>query len=326
MNPSSTENIPLITVVIPVFNRIELLPRTLQSVKAQSLRPLRLVIVDNGSTADCRNLLTDWKRENETADFIIDLISESKQGAATARNAGLNTVTSEYVCFFDSDDEMRHNHLSRIADELRRCPSTDLLHFDIGILDPDGWLKIKTSDDSDLMRAHLFHGILSTARYVVRTSIAKSTGGWNEELSLWDDLEFGTRLLLQNPVISKLHGEPTAIIHAEASDESISGSTYSARHGEGEKTLSAIEHLLPSTIHKKWIDCRRAILAAHYRREGHKDLAHALLHPTLQKSGVADALKLRSVYTAVWIAGQGGAFIGSLLYRPPKVKSPKNTD
>ena len=92
-------------VVIPMYNRRDLICRCLDSVKAQTWRRLEVVVVDNNSTDDSVAVVRDWCERHQvtadTPDFRFKLLSESKPGAAAARNKGLEAITSEHILFFD---------------------------------------------------------------------------------------------------------------------------------------------------------------------------------------------------------------------------------
>lgn len=312
---------PLLTVVVPVRDRVEIVTRTLDSIASQTCRPFRLTIVDNGSTDGTRELVERWARSHSDESLAVEVLSEPKPGAAAARNRGLTAVTTPYVCFFDSDDVMTPGHLQSVADELKRMPDTDILYFDVATVDSDGWSTVKSVNDSDVLRGHIFHSSLSTLRYVALTGLVREAGGWDEECSYWDDYELGVRLLLSAKNVRKLHGEPQVYIYS--SEESISGPSFLSRAGLGEVALDKIERSLSAaglTLPLKWVDCRRAILAANYRREGGAPQAHALLDSVLERQTAADMLRLRLVYAVQRLFGSGGSMLSRYLFAPPKVK------
>ncbi|MCM1483141.1 MAG: glycosyltransferase family 2 protein [Muribaculaceae bacterium] len=312
---------PLITVVVPVRNRAGLVTRTLDSIFSQTLRPFNLIIVDNDSTDSTLRTVTEWAKVHTDPELNITILSESTPGAAAARNRGLRDVGTEYVMFFDSDDEMRPDHMSRIHDELAMHPDTDMLYFDVAYMDPDGWTETKGTNDKNLLRAHIFHSTIATQRYTVRTTTTRQAGGWNERCRLWDDLEMGTRLILNAGNIRKLHGEPRVMVHPQ--DDSITGTSLTENAGQGEMALDAMEQALTAagkTIPSLWIECRRVILAAGYRREGSIGPAHNLLDLTLKKHTARNQLKLHAVYAVQRLMGHGGSALSTMLFSEPRVR------
>jgi len=142
-----------------------------------------------------------------------------------------------------------------------------------------------------------------------RTDYMRGVGGWNATLRGWDDWELGIRLLLPSPVTT---GLDETLVDVYAQEESITGTSFSSRHGVWERALDAAEHsILASSrpdneYYRLLTDYRRIILAACYRREGHPDYAHELLHKTLAKPVVTpwQRLKLRLAYRYTALGGR----------------------
>lgn len=267
---------PLITVVVPVYNRAGIVERTLDSIGAQTLRPLRLVLVDNGSTDGTPEVLMRWADSRRAPDFEIEVGSELRRGAAAARARGLSMVHTPYVMFFDSDDLMLPHHCADFAAYLSAHPDTDIAGRDMRhrfLTGREVTLRYGTS-----LRSHVFHASLATARYVVRTEFIRSAGGWNPSTHEWDDYELGMRLLAGRPRMGRVGGR-TGVISLQSA-ESITGVDFSSRAGAWESTLDMCEATLRShglVRAVQWIELRRAILAGHYLREGHPELASSLM-------------------------------------------------
>lgn len=265
-----------ITIVIPAYNRAHTLPRTLASIEMQSVAPAKVVLVDNSSSDSTLSLMLDWAAKPHP--FEVTVVAEQKRGACAARNRGLQEVETEFVMFFDSDDEMLADHVSDFSAAISRNPQADIFGRDIIAESIGGKRKRLYFTSNDTIFNHLFRGCLSTQRIVARTDLVRKVGGWNEKLAVWNDFELGVRLLLATDRLVKLSGTPTVITYQQA--ESITGTSFSAKAGLWEMSLDRIEAVFrdagqPDMI--KWIDCRRMILAAEYENEGRKDLAKSLL-------------------------------------------------
>lgn len=308
----------LITVVIPVHDRADILTRTLDSIAAQRYRPLSLIIVDNASSDSSCEVAEKWADANRSGSLSVTLLSESRPGASAARNTGLVAVRSEYVMFFDSDDTMEPDHLERIAAILSRRPDIDLLHWGVACRTPDGWTTMKdSSNSSDILSEHLLHTTLSTIRYVVRTSFIRSVGGWNERLSTWDDYELGVRLLLAHPSILHLPGPPR--VYALQWEDSLTGPDFSSRMANHRKVFAALQSLIGNepTRHNLILASRKVIIAALYIREGTRAFGYRLLSDTLAPYSRKNRMKLRLIHTFQLIAGRGGSSLAALLFPAP---------
>ena len=94
------QNLPLITVIIPVYNIMEYLPRCVHSVTAQTYRNLEIILVDDGSTDGTDKLCDQLALEDER----IRTHHKKNGGSSSARNVGLQLMSGDYVGFVDSDD------------------------------------------------------------------------------------------------------------------------------------------------------------------------------------------------------------------------------
>ena len=316
---------PLLTVVIAVLNRKELLPRTLQSVLSQSFKSFKLFVVDNGSVDGTLDVIESWLPRFEKAGIEARKLTESRQGLSRARNRGIAETDTPYVMFFDSDDEMLPTHLEKIAEELTANPATELLWFDINERDSDGWTTLKTVNDENVIRGHLLHATLASARFVVKTELIKTLGGFDESLLAWEDLEIGVRLLCSANNKRKRYGEPTAVIHTHA--DSITGTSFSGKSAMLERSLDLCEDALKrygKAEEAIWVDVKRMVLAGLYAREGSKDLSVRLSDKVLDKTGSAGRrIALGFVRDTVAYFGRGGCAVGKALISNRK-KTRKN--
>ena len=96
----------MLTIVIPVHNRRNLVEHTLGSLRQQTAPRFATVLVDNASTDGSIEVLRKWQAENNSPERPVTVLSESTPGACAARNRGLDAVESPWVLFFDSDDLM----------------------------------------------------------------------------------------------------------------------------------------------------------------------------------------------------------------------------
>lgn len=282
-----------VTIVIPVLNRARVVERTLQSVEAQTFRPLRVILVDNGSTDGTLDILNRWKSEAETPMLRIDIIEEPERGAAMARNAGLAAVESEWTMFFDSDDAMRPDHVSSAMEVAASDTSVDVVGWDVMEHGLNGIKRVRHFSTESLLYNCIIHGTFATQRYFARTGLFRRAGGWNPAIKIWDDAELGIRLLEQSPRVAYRHGKPKVDVYAGV--ETLTGPTFSARATEMERAIDEIERLLPGNM-RYIAGMKRAILAAHYRREGIIDPVPLLTHALHATPKLRHRVLLRMTY------------------------------
>ena len=298
-----------IAVVMPVYNRQELVKRTLQSIADQETLPGHLILVDNNSSDSTPDVLTDWAYANNgKRGMRVSVLKETTPGAAAARNAGLAHVTEPWVMHFDSDDAMLPSHISRVAAAIAAHPRAHIIGWDVKEVSLGGTAKILPFEPTDCIYHCVMHGMMASQRYAARTSLLSAAGGWDPDMRIWNDVELGLRMLLalpQSAEIAKVSGTPAVVVYCQ--QESITGTAFSLRAPEIENAIAAMEHTLPP--HSRWMTrLRSSILAGHYRREGRQDLARALQHRTLAAEPSARRrllLRLAHAYTSA--GGRGAA-------------------
>lgn len=294
-----------ITIVIPARNREKLVLRTLESVKAQTLRPLRLVLVDNGSSDSTWTVLQQWAEANNAPDFQVTVIQEPQPGAAAARNAGLKLVETEWTMFFDSDDVMLPTHAQLALDCAAANPSASVIGWDMEIRPLSGRPSVKPFSLRRPLANCVLHGSMATERYMARTSLFRQAGGWRPDVMAWNDIELGVRLLVLNPKMAKVKGKPTVIVHSTL--DSITGTSYSRRHAALEHSLDCIEASAPGA--GAIVATKRAVLAGLYRREGHPKLTRNLYKKMRAKNMRAFNYQLCLLATAATALGIPGASV-----------------
>ncbi len=293
-----------LSVIIPVYNRAALVTATLDSVYRQNYRPIELLIVDNNSIDNSLEVLTRWAQQHNSSDFKVSVLSESQPGAAAARNKGLEAANAPYVMFFDSDDIMEPGHIARAMQAFINDPSLDIAGWNICNIGLDGNRTILPFVDSDMRYRHTFNSVLSTARYAIKTSLIRKAGGWDNSLPAWNDYELGMRLLMLNPKINRLNGACTVTVRQSIA--SITGSDYSSRHEQLEKSLDRCEAVIASTgdnLWLKYIRLKRVVLAGLYAREKSPE-ARRLLNIALDKEPL-QAKKLLLIAAFRYTAAEG---------------------
>jgi glycosyltransferase involved in cell wall biosynthesis len=111
------------SVVIPTYNRVGTVERAIRSARDQSLRPLEIIVVDDGSNDGTDALLRSLPGP-------VRVVRQDQAGVATARNRGAFEAHGKWLAFLDSDDYWRPDHLSRIAQAIGETSGRADLYFD----------------------------------------------------------------------------------------------------------------------------------------------------------------------------------------------------
>ncbi len=91
---------PVISVIVPVFNRSHCLGRCVDSILEQSFRDIELILVNDGSTDNSGAICDQYA----AIDPRVKVIHQANGGVSSARNRGLEQARGRWVCFVDSDD------------------------------------------------------------------------------------------------------------------------------------------------------------------------------------------------------------------------------
>jgi len=122
---------PSIAVVIPTYNRASLVTRAIETVFAQTLPANEIIVVDDGSKDNTREVLAGVGPR-------IRAIHQVNAGLSGARNTGIQAATSEWVAFLDDDDEYTPDRLAVVAESIRRHPDAIVHMTNIAIVGADG--------------------------------------------------------------------------------------------------------------------------------------------------------------------------------------------
>lgn len=299
-----------LSIVVPAWNREASLRATLDSVAAAAAdvaSRINLIIVDNNSTDRTRAVAEQFC---SGAPFYCRVVDCSAPGAAAARNRGFSEVTTPWVMFFDSDDLMSRQLLSRLLDAIDSDPMLDIVTWDISCQQADGSRRRRRGLRSLSMRRHIIFSNIATQRFAAKSALIQAAGLWNADCHAWNDFELGSRLLLHARQLRHLNiiGATTFL-----SPNSLTEASFSRCPAKWETSLNAMELTLSGAgLDATLVNARRAILAGHYRREGNLAEARRLLSQALSPGKAKRRLLLLYHWTAR--IGRPTALIANLLF------------
>jgi glycosyltransferase involved in cell wall biosynthesis len=189
--------IPRVSVILPVHNRADVLPRAIGSVIEQELKDFELIVIDDGSTDGSAGVAESF------ADARIRLISlDRNRGGNAARNEGIRTTSAPLIALLDSDDRYLPNKLARVVAEFERRPKLGLLIDSFVKIQPPGSRKVEVVrrnpviDDREQFRTALFTRQLwkATPAITVKREIALEAGLFDETLRRLQDFDFLIRV------------------------------------------------------------------------------------------------------------------------------------
>lgn len=114
-----TDEQPYFSVIMPVYNRAELVKQSIDSVLRQTFQDFELICINDGSTDNTLEVLS----ELEKIDSRIKVVSHENKGRCQARNSGIAHAKGKWIAFLDSDDFYLDNHLETLQNLIKRFPS-----------------------------------------------------------------------------------------------------------------------------------------------------------------------------------------------------------
>lgn len=187
---------PVFSIILPTYNRAQLLPTAINSVIGQEYSNWELIVIDDGSTDNTQMVV------KKIDDNRIKYYYQENQERSIARNNGVIKANAPYICFLDSDDYYLPNHLSRFfqAIESKNWPSDELFVSGMKGKTAKGWIEIPlyNAEFGSPVRFFWKNGPSVNIFCIPRKILLKTT--FPEHYHLAEDLHLITRLLLSYPV------------------------------------------------------------------------------------------------------------------------------
>ena len=179
-----------ISVVIPTYNRIELLKRSIDSVINQTIKPSEIIIVDDGSNDGTEAMV---KKKYDS----LKLIKQKNKGASAARNSGIKASSGEWICFLDSDDEWKNDKLEKQITAVANNSDYKFFHSN------EIWIKNGKRINQkkkhkkyggDIFKKCLDMCRISPSSVLIDKNIFEEIGFFNENLVVCEDYELWLRI------------------------------------------------------------------------------------------------------------------------------------
>ncbi len=186
-----------ISVIVPTYNRAQLLARALQSVVTQATPPMEVIVVDDGSN--------DGTEEVVCTRFPqVQYIRQNNQGVSNTRNRGIEAARGDWLAFLDSDDEWLPQKLASQKEMLAANSQYKICHTD------EIWIRNSTRVNA--MKKHTKAGgfiferclplcVVSPSSVLIHRSVFDEVGLFNEDLPACEDYDLWLRICARFPVL-----------------------------------------------------------------------------------------------------------------------------
>lgn len=188
---------PLVSVVIPVYNGERFLRESLESVFAQTFHDYEIVCVDDGSTdGSCSSLKQYGVR--------VRVIQQANAGQSAARNEGVRQASGAFVAFLDQDDRWYPSKLAQQVAVMNAEPDVVLAHCNYDRMDSDGRVLVagaalaeQASALASPLGRLIGEALVFPSAMLVRRDVFQQVGGFDPELRGFEDFDLIARLKQQ---------------------------------------------------------------------------------------------------------------------------------
>ena len=239
---------PLVSVIIPTYNRGWILAEAIDSVRAQDFKDYELIVVDDGSTDNTRRILDTYG-----ADIIV--LRQFNQGVSAARNRGIAAAGGQLVAFLDSDDLWLPRKLSRQVDFFTLNP-TAVINQTEEIWIRNG-IRVNPKDRHRKPSGMIFERslglcLVSPSAVMIKKNLFDDVGVFDESLPACEDYDLWLRISCRYPV----HLIDTPLIVKRGGH----GDQLSKAPGLDKFRIQSLEKIIESgqlteTQHRAAVDC-----------------------------------------------------------------------
>jgi glycosyltransferase involved in cell wall biosynthesis len=240
----------LFSIIIPTYNRDNLIPETIRSVQNQTFKDWECIIVDDGSTDNTKSIIEDLIKQDSRIKYVYQENAER----SAARNNGIRNSSGEYICFLDSDDHFVINHLEKLKAfiESQKEPICLIINQSINV-SADGEFKTNLKQPSTSNIEFLYLNPVSPSRVCVLKNIL-SECKFDEDIVIVEDVILWMKIADKYPVYVSDHIGVRYNIHEDNSVNRKGNGALKMYNGVilAKKRYSSMFSKIPNTIYRDW--------------------------------------------------------------------------
>jgi len=194
------KNFPKVSVIIPTYNRADLLPRALNSVLNQTFQDFELIIVEDGSTDNTKQLVEEFQKKDERIKYIWQ---KNSGGPAKPKNTGIKNSQGEFIAFLDDDDEWLPEKLETQLNKIEEN-DYDIFFSNWYLWNPETNQKNKAfnfnplNNKKDLFKIFIKRNIGNPSTVIIKKAKLEKIGYFDEKLKPSEDYDLWLRFILNN--------------------------------------------------------------------------------------------------------------------------------
>lgn len=172
---------PTISVIIPVYNTEDFIGEAIESAATQTIKPLEIIIIDDGSTDNSSKIIAKYLSKNIVSFY------QKNSGPASARNAGIKIARGDFIAFLDADDLWAENTLAMHYAHFKEQPNLDIARGYTRLIKKNNNLlkKYEKYEEYDLPKF-----FISFVTGLFKKSVFEKVGLLDEELYYREDIDW----------------------------------------------------------------------------------------------------------------------------------------
>ena len=247
---------PLVSVIIPAYNRAGTVDRSLRSVLNQSVHDFEIIVVDDGSSDNTVSVVESF------ADARIRLLRhDSNLGAGPARNTGMQAAEGDYIAWLDSDDEWFPDKLQVQIDAMRQASSEYQASYTAYEIVQQDFTKIYFSPESDEKKLFLGCDKAPGSTLMFKRALLDDLGFLDTSLRRFEDWDWLLRYCRKYRLLGVDHPVARIYYNSRRSPAHLESSTLSfvEKHSEYLQQFGLFRNVV---ISKRWME-----VASYYAQE-----------------------------------------------------------
>ncbi|OUR96784.1 hypothetical protein A9Q84_10610 [Halobacteriovorax marinus] len=200
-----------VNIIVPTFNRAEILPRAIESILSQTYKNFDLTIVDDGSTDNTYQVVKKYLELDH-----VRYVRTDNRGVSAARNMGVSLSSGDYVSFLDSDDLWHADKLELQMNFLKENTHIECVHGE------EIWVrngkrvnkkKVHQKFGGDIFKECLPLCFISPSTVIISRSVFEEINGFDEEFVVCEDYDLWLKIsslyevgFIETPIMTKFGG------------------------------------------------------------------------------------------------------------------------
>jgi glycosyltransferase involved in cell wall biosynthesis len=284
---------PLVSVIIPTYNREKIIPKAIDSVFAQTYQDFEIIVLDDGSQDSTKAAVESYGPQ-------VHYFYQNNKGIAGARNAGMHQAAGDYIAFLDSDDYWLPGKLERQMALFVEHPEYGMIACQCGSVQIDGTYRERNRPGkSGWILYDLFNkNFIRTSSAVITRTCLEKVGGFDEALREGEEYDYWLRIAAEFAV--GFINEPLTV-YVDNTDGMSTDSLTGRLHRLKVLEKNYLKKKIPPLMYRRRIADTCHYIGRHYIEKGNRPEGLAYLkkaqklHPAYLKNLVYLVLSLTKI-------------------------------